>query len=85
MVDLPPVAPAGPDQFGLYPETWDTVVWFQRLQTQWRYGLRGPTGLDYGVALQLFTLYKIEEPCGLLDDLRIMENEWLTCLYEGVD
>jgi hypothetical protein len=82
---LPPVAPAPPQRFGLYLETWETVVWFRRLQTQWRYGPNGPVGLDYGITLNLFTLFQVEEPCKLLDDLRIMEDEWLACVYEEVD
>lgn len=79
------MAPSEPERFGLYPETWETVVWFQRLQTQWRHGSHGPTGLDYGVALQMFTLYQVEDSRELLGDLRIMENEWLACIYEEVN
>jgi len=55
---------------------------FLRLQTQWRVGMGGPIGLDYGAAEWLFRLNAIEglEARSLLDDLQVMEAAVLLAL-----
>lgn len=54
---------------------------FLRLQTQWRHGSRGPTGLDLNVAGWLFSLYQVQNPRQMLEDLQIMETAYLVELY----
>jgi hypothetical protein len=60
----------------VWEENWETVEMFLRLQTQWRVGMSGRTGLDYVAAKWLFSLYQIEKPAQkmLLEDLQIMES-----------
>ena len=65
----------------MWPENWDAVVMFNRLQTQWRTGPRGPVGLDYGAAQWLFSLCGVAKPLALLEDLQIMEHAYLEELY----
>ena len=57
----------------MWEENWETVEMFLRLQTQWRVGMGGYTGLDYGAAQWLFSLYQIKKPSELLEDLQVME------------
>lgn len=57
----------------MWEENWQSVEMFLRLQTQWRVGMKGPIGLDYGAAKWLFRLYAVAEPVSLLEDLQVME------------
>lgn len=45
------IKPAAPDMFGVWPENWDTVAFFESVETQWIFvsGLGGAerVGLDY--------------------------------------
>mgnify|MGYP003330769482 FL=1 len=67
--------------FKVWPENWQSVVMFLRLETQWRQGPRGPTGLDLSVAQWMFSLYEIANPLAVLEDLRTMESAFLQELY----
>ena len=35
------------DEFAIWPENWQPLRVFLAMQTQWRVGVAGPTGLDY--------------------------------------
>jgi hypothetical protein len=48
----------------VWPENWPAVMVFRRMTTQWRVGMGGPTGLDYGVLFRL------------LDNERLSGDEW---------
>lgn len=50
---------------------------FLKLMTQWRTGPAGIIGLDYGAAQWLFSLYVVENPRQLLEDLQVIEAAWL--------
>lgn len=71
----------GPTVFKVWPENWEAVLMFLRLQTQWRQGGRGPAGLDLNVAAWLFSLYQVRDPRQMLEDLQIMEAAYLVELY----
>lgn len=71
----------GPTVFKVWPENWEAVLMFLRLQTQWRHGSRGPAGLDLSVAAWLFSLYQVQSPRQMLEDLQIMEAAYLVELY----
>jgi hypothetical protein len=75
------IGPQAPRVFLVWPQNWDAVMMFNRLQTQWRNGPRGPSGLDYGAAQWLFSLCAVTQPFTLLEDLQVMENAYLTELY----
>ena len=47
---------------------------FLRLETQWRIGMNGRSGLDYVAARWLFSLYQIKKPSEMLEDLQVMET-----------
>jgi hypothetical protein len=66
--------PAKSPHFEVWEENWEAVEMFLRLQTQWRIGMSGRTGLDYVAARWLFSLYQIEKPSEMLEDLQVMES-----------
>jgi hypothetical protein len=69
----------------VYAENWDTVSVFSAMGTQWRTGMSGPTGLDYGPLWQVMRAVgvmrrKAQDEVFL--GVRIMEVESLTCFRE---
>ena len=74
-----------PDSFGILPENVDALNWFLLMQTQWRVGMNGLTGMDYGVFLQWAKEEGVKrlDRLWLLDDLRMTEGEYLSSLYSG--
>jgi len=59
----------------IWPDNWHAVQTFELMQTQWRMGPSGPSGLDYGVlptVLRFSGVPRGEWPT-FLDDLRVME------------
>lgn len=62
-----------PEQYEVWPEHVDAVDLFLRCMTQWRTSSTGVVGLDYGVVLQLISLYGMKEPAKVLEDLQVME------------
>ena len=61
-----------PDYF-LWPEHAEALELFLRCMTQWRATSGGVIGLDYGVVLQLASLYHVKDTAAMLDDLQVME------------
>ena len=61
------------DNFEVLPENWEAVQMFMRCQTQWRVGMAGPIGLDYGAVNWLLRLYEVEDQRSVLEDLQTME------------
>lgn len=59
--------------YRLWPEHGQVVDLFLRCMTQWRASGNGVIGLDYGVVLQLASLYGIDSPGETLEDLQVME------------
>jgi hypothetical protein len=59
--------------YELWPEHQPALELFMRCMTQWRATSGGVIGLDYGVVLQLASLYQIQNPGLVLEDLQVME------------
>lgn len=74
-----------PESFGILPENLEVLNWFLMMQTQWRVGMNGPTGMDYGLFLHWAKDEGIKrtDRVWMLDDLRLMEREFLHSLYSG--
>ena len=63
----------------VWEENTEVFKLFCMMQTQWRIGMSGPSGLDYNV---LFTyMDKQCLPIDLLSDIRIMESAALTEIH----
>jgi hypothetical protein len=73
------------ESFGILPENVEVLNWFLRMQTQWRVGMSGPTGMDYGLFLHWSNDEGVRRPdrVWMLDDLRLMERWFLNSLYPG--
>ena len=62
-----------PVDYGVWPEHLEVMSLFVRCMTQWRCGASGVIGLDYGVVLQMASLYQIQDLALVMEDLQIME------------
>lgn len=61
--------------FEVWPENWPALQMFLRVQTQWRVGMNGLIGLDYGAVAWLLSLYsETDQHRELLEALQIMEG-----------
>ncbi|MRW86779.1 hypothetical protein GJ698_22160 [Pseudoduganella sp. FT26W] len=75
----------------VWPEHWPAYVLFCDLQTQWRTGAAGCTGLDYNVLdrrldrLQQRQGLSDDERDALEDDIRTMEYEALATMHEKIE
>ena len=74
-----------PESFGILPENVEVLNWFLRMQTQWRVGMNGPTGMDYGLFLHWAKDEGVKrlDRVWMLDDLRLMEREFLNSLHSA--
>ena len=66
----------------IWPENETAVSLFHRVQTQWRIGMSGPTGLDYPAVESVMRLMAVEDQLDTLDRLQVMEHEALTVFSE---
>ena len=76
------------EDFEVWEENWPAVQMFLRVQTQWRIaGGMGAAyvGLDYQSVAWMFSLYNVEQPRQLLEDLQVMEAAALTALNRRDD
>lgn len=64
------------------PDNWATVMLFLRVQTQWRHGFNGPTGLDYPGVEATMRMARIARTVELFDGLQVMEFAALKALQE---
>lgn len=64
-----------PEEFEVYPENWDTVMLFLRLQTQWILGgMDGrPVGLNYVAVESVMRMCRVKNREQELDRIRFME------------
>jgi hypothetical protein len=89
-------ADEGPDAFGLtradfervpvevWPENFTVFRLFCDLQTQWRTGMGGPTGLDYNTLFHRLDRMRLsdEDYTAIEDDIRVMEYEALATMHD---
>lgn len=59
--------------FEVDADNWETVTMFTRVQTQWRYGFAGPTGLDYSGVESCLRMADVTNTPALFGGLQIME------------
>lgn len=74
--------PEEPVAFEVWPENWEAVQMFLRVQTQWRTSMGGLLGLDYGAVSWLFRLYAIQDERSTLEALQVMEAAALATINE---
>lgn len=78
------LADIGEDDVMVFPDCWQSLVVFNSLDTQWRGGMSGPTGLDYAVLQDVFRFNAIprKEWPALFADIRVMERAALKVIHE---
>lgn len=66
----------------VWPENWAAFSLFASLQTQWRTGMGGPTGLDYNVLFRKMDRMNLSPPDydELEEDIRVLELEALSTM-----
>ena len=64
---------------------WDVFNLFHAMNSQWRIGMGGPTGLDYNAIIPTGTLlgFKKKQLQAMFPDLQVMENEALITMGEN--
>ena len=70
----------------MWEENWDTLMMFLRMQTQWTVTMGGYVGLKYEVLLGasgLMSLYDVENPREMLEELQVMEAAALSELNKS--
>ena len=69
-----PESMLAPKVYCIWPEHMEVLNLFLCCITQWRCSASGVIGLDYGVVLQMASLYQITEDLArVMEDLQIME------------
>lgn len=74
----------GSDEFEIWPDNWLPVEVFISMGTQWRTGMGGATGLDYGVLPDVMRLRGVPKAdrAEVFDWVRLMEGEALSQMRE---
>lgn len=83
----------GADDFGaddtllVWPENVESVRVFLAMRTQWRVGMNGRTGLDYGVLPELWRRLRVRRSHrdDVFHDLTVMEHAALIAMREKND
>lgn len=76
-------ADLAPEEVLPYPDNAETAELFAALDTQWRAGMGGATGLDYAVIRETAALLDIEVGRERFTELRLMEAEALSAMREA--
>ena len=66
----------------VFPENMPAVDLFQTMDTQWRTGMGGASGLDYNVLPWVMRLHHVEDEATALSDIRIMESAALKVMHK---
>ena len=63
------------EDFEVWEEHWESVMFFLKMMTQWRTTMGGVVGLDYSVLQMLFDLYDVSNRQEVFEDIQVMEKE----------
>ncbi|MEN6538691.1 MAG: DUF1799 domain-containing protein [Mizugakiibacter sp.] len=69
----------------IWPENWPAFALFSSLQTQWKVGMAGPTGLDYATLFLLLDRHQLvgDEWWQMFGDIRLCEATALKTMQEA--
>lgn len=75
----------GLDAVEVWPENWPSWSLFCQVSTQWRIGMGGPTGLDYGAIYPLLDRIATDpaEWMDLFEDIQTLERTALKQMSEN--
>ncbi len=63
------------ENFEVWEEHWQSVMFFLKMMTQWRTTMGGVIGFDYNVLQMLFEMYDIDNRKEIFEDIQVMERE----------
>ena len=63
------------EDYEVWEEHWQSVMFFIKMMTQWRTTMGGVIGLDYSVLQMLFDLYDIDNRKEIFENIQVMEQE----------
>lgn len=74
------VEEASAPPFSLWPENVQPMDVYRAMMTQWRMGMAGPTGFDYGALPAVLELHAVKKKQrrDVFEALRVLEDETLT-------
>jgi hypothetical protein len=69
----------------VFPDVWPAFALMAAMATQWRVGMDGPTGLDYGVVREVGSIIGLskKQVTKAFQDLQVMEAEALAVMAES--
>ncbi|MBX9754533.1 MAG: DUF1799 domain-containing protein [Pseudomonadaceae bacterium] len=72
------------DALGIWPDNWQPLQVFSAMGTQWRSGMNGPTGLDYGVLREVMAFERVPKADrqDVYDCIRVMETAALSEIHK---
>jgi len=72
------------NDFVVWHDAWPAIEIFAALDTQWRHGFDGITGLDYTAALRVIALYhpRRADQIQLFEDVKSLERGYLYAINE---
>lgn len=75
----------GLDAVEVWPDNWQAWSLFCQVSTQWRIGMGGPTGLDYGAIYPLLDRISADQSewMDLFDDIQTLERAALKQMSEN--
>ncbi|KDD65308.1 hypothetical protein V466_29000 [Pseudomonas mandelii PD30] len=75
------------ETFEVWPDNWRSFLVMDSMWTQWRTGVCGATGLDYGVLPDVMKLVGIpaKDRPSVFQDIRVMESEAIAVMAEARD
>lgn len=73
------------DTVEVYPDNWTAFRVMEAMGTQWRTGMAGATGLDYGAVPAVMSLIGVSKKNRdqVFHDIRVMEAEALAVMSEA--
>lgn len=71
--------------FEVWPDNWTVVMLFSDLHTQWRVGMQGKVGIDYGVLPTVFRIRGIPRRDWqvMFELLQVMESTALEVMHQS--
>lgn len=68
----------------VWPDNWQAWTIFRQMATQWRAGMAGPTGLDYGALFPRMERLRLDDEAweSLFSDIQVMEAAALEQMAE---
>ena len=68
------------EEIDVWPENHEAVAIFSQCATQWRFGMAGPTGLDYTAVDTVMRVNAVKDPADCLWRIQALEGQALTTI-----